>query len=296
MIKIRFNKDRMDDLPYHIKLNGKCLTIEAEREGDPTIYADRIPVLREYNVYSLVYAQGRAVLRFHDIAYQTNAIFYDLNAIGQPLRRHFDNCLEMFNRNGVLANVTTGILAQDWRPSENRDITIDILQGSKEKAVIDVDGEYEIEEFHQNEVQKTGFPRDQIWDSYALTINGTGYMVNSREGKVKNDFGFDGDIPGTIEYEGEEPITMTIQKYSGRYKPKGMLTRDIDIDEVLVETTAGLTDTRRVYLQNGVGTFRFFPLGYEGKMHIKLGRRWYVVCNDFTFNIRKKKTGGKGNA
>lgn len=296
MIKIRFNKERLDDLTYHVKLSGRCLTIEAEREGDPHIYADRIPVLREYNVYSLVYAQGRSVMRFHNIPYQTNAIFYDLNAIGQPLRRHFDNALEMFNRNGVLANVTTGVFAQDWRPSGNRDIVIDILQGSKEKTTIEVDGEYETEEFCMSAVQKEGFPRDKIWDGYTLTIGDTGYMVNSHEAKIKNDFGFDGDIPGTIEYEGDSPITMKIEKFHGRYNPTAMMTRDIDNDEVLVETTAGLTDTHRVYLENGVGTFRFFPLGYEGKMHIKLGRRWYVVCNDYTFNIRKKKPEGETKA
>ena len=68
MIKIRFNKERVDDLVYHVKLSGRCLVIEAERENDPHIYADRIPVLREYNVYSLVYAQGRSVMRFHDLS------------------------------------------------------------------------------------------------------------------------------------------------------------------------------------------------------------------------------------
>lgn len=288
MIKIRFNKSRNEELQYHIKLNGKTITIEVKRPDDGSIYADRIPTLKAYNTYALAYAPGRAVYRFRDIEYGTNAIFYDLNVIAQPMRYNFNNALDMFNRNGVIACVDTGILAQDWRPEENRDIVISILQGSPETTTFDIDAPYEIEEYDVSKAAREGFPRDHIWDGYAVKVNGINYVADGRERNIYNNIGLESCKNVVLEYEDDKPLEFEIQKFHEIYTASKFLNRDIDNDEVLIDSTAGITNAKRIYLEKGKGSFKLFPLGYEGKMHLKLGRRWYVVQNDYVFTLKKK--------
>lgn len=79
-------------------------------------------------------------------------------------------------------------------------------------------------------------------------------------------------------------IDFTITKYKGGYAEK--LSRDIDCEEVFIETSAGLADTRRVRLVNGVGKFRLITFGYEGFIKIKLGRKWFSGWNDYALNIK----------
>lgn len=291
MIKIRFNKQRSNNFKYDIKIVARTISIEVIKPNSDEIFKDVITNARQYNNYALVYAGGRNPYRYRDIQHRTSAIFYDVNKIGESIKDNLNTVLDYYNRNGILATVDTGIYKQDWRPSENRDIVITVLQGSPESTTIEADGEYVIEEFNISDATRDGFPRDQIWDSYALEYNGDKYIVDSHERNMQHRFTDETFLkaPGVIEYEGDGPITFTIRKCNTRYTPDHWLTRDIDDDEVFVESTAGLTNTKRVYLKNGVGTFKLYPLEYEGKAHIKLGRKWYSTHNDYVMTFVKKK-------
>ena len=119
-------------------------------------------------------------------------------------------------------------------------------------------------------------PRMKLWDSYSLSAGGRELMAN-RKGYL-----IDGDPEEPFTPEGDKDyIDFTIQKYKGDFSTKEKLTRDIDDEEVFVESSAGLVNNRRVRLVKGTGSFRLYPFGYEGPVKIKLGRKWYEVWNDY---------------
>lgn len=294
MIKIRFNKEQNFSIKfkYKIKIIARTISIQVALPDKDMVLGDIIESAKPYNSYSLAFSPGRPIYHYRDIPHEANAMFYDLNVIGEGLKRNFNECLNYYNRNGVFAQVDTGMFQQDWRPSENRDIVITVLQGTPKDTIIEADGDYEIEFFDINNATREGFPRDQIWDGYALEVNGRKYIANSHELNIPAripDETFE-RTPGVVEYKEGEPVEFTIRKFNHRYTPDKWLTRDIDDDEVFVEITSGLANTKRVYLKNGVGKFTWFPLSYEGKMHVKLGRKWYTVHNDYVLEAKKEES------
>ena len=59
------------------------------------------------------------------------------------------------------------------------------------------------------------------------------------------------------------------------------LTRDIDDDDVTIDSSCGVINNRRVQLENGRGNFRLYPMGHTGIFKLKLGRKWYEVWNEY---------------
>lgn len=122
-------------------------------------------------------------------------------------------------------------------------------------------------------------PRWMIWDNYALNLD---YNENV-ESPIYHKFDHNGIVLENPNMEinvlDKEYITMSIQKYDTSFTTP--LVRDIDNEVCLVEVTGGIINTQRVYLKNGFGTFRYYPLGYRGPIKLKVGWRWYPVLNEY---------------
>lgn len=158
-----------------------------------------------------------------------------------------------------------------------------MFNGQKENLTIDTDQEYELLPFHTSDLILGDHPRMKLWDSYSLSAGGRELMAN-RKGYL-----IDGDPEEPFVPEGgKDYIDFTIQKYKGDFSTKEKLIRDMDDEEVFVESSAGLVNNRRVRLVNGTGSFRLYPFGYEGPVKIKLGRKWYEVWNDYLVFVGKQ--------
>ena len=108
-----------------------------------------------------------------------------------------------------------------------------------------------------------------------------GQLFFSRRG-----YTVDGDFTEPLVLPaGQDYFDFTVTKYKSNFTGKEKLARDIDDEEVLVESSAGLVNNRRVRLQNGTGSFRLYPFGHEGLVKIKLGRKWYEVWNEYLLTI-----------
>lgn len=124
----------------------------------------------------------------------------------------------------------------------------------------------ELVSYSSDELFTNGSKRHFLWDTYALEIDGVEYRF-SEKGVNQT------DADPTISMGDREYVEMTVRKYSNGFEEA--LTRLCDDDTVLIEATAGIANTQRVQLTEGVGTFRWYNLGYTGDFKIKLGWRWY---------------------
>lgn len=120
-------------------------------------------------------------------------------------------------------------------------------------------------------------PRKLLWDRYAI-------RVQEQTAGCDNQGNILMGLP--IEVVAGEYLEVEIQKYSPDYKSP--LTQAIDNEVVFVETSAGVINTSRVNLLNGKGTFRLYPLGYTGKLKLKLGWRYFSGWSEYEITIKER--------
>lgn len=264
MLKIYYNEKSNADIDLKITINGLFLRVDASSEKEEKEGVGVIEAMRAYNSYSLINSSG--VVKVYRTVRNSAYKMIDLNRLGVSTKMDFSDLQQLYGDYGVL-QVDTGMVN-----ALSRDIIIRVFVGKKEKITIDADMDYEILPFNSDDLPVQSHPRMTLWDSYALIVDGKELQAN-RKGIIAAGI-FDEPIYSETNY-----ITFEIQKYKGPFEKP--LTRDIDDDEVLVESTCGVLNTRRVYLKNGRGSFRLYPLGYTGPFKIKLGRKWYEVWNEY---------------
>lgn len=123
-----------------------------------------------------------------------------------------------------------------------------------------------------DDVFKNGSKRHSFWDTYSITIDGVECKSGERAAESLS-----------VTMAGREYVDVEMQKYSNNFAEK--LNRKEDNEEVFVECTAGIANCQRVQLVRGRGSFRWYNLGYTGKMKIKLGWRWYSGVADVGLEV-----------
>ena len=273
MLKIYFNEK--SDADNSIKLTVKSLCVIAEVTGvNPGAYGkDVIETLRPYSSYILVDAPGK-VKNYRRIS-RSDFKFLDMNRLGVAVRMDFADMLQLYAARDIL-QLDTGIIG-----GEERDIIIRIFEGHPDTTEIEADEDYEILTFNSDDLVLGDHPRQHLWDSYALEVNGRRFMANRKGMPLSGDFMQPISLPEDQDY-----LEMKIVKYKGDFEGDP-LTRDIDDEDVLVEATCGMLNNRRVILENGEGTFRLYPMGYSGPFKLKLGRKWYEVWNEYNLLLEE---------
>ena len=275
MVTIEFAENRQLLYKADIKIKGN--TVETLIKDD-SIKADGyagdldvIEKLAPYNSYALVIKNNGTVKTFKKNI-QSNIRWLDLNRMGYANHFDFSDIISLNNGSGkgTLMQLDTGIIRDDYK-----EIFIRVFKGNKENFTITSDEKIKYGTFDAND-QLLPTPRHFLWDCYSLKVNDEEFMAD-RNGKV-----FSGRNPMTIKAgEDLEYISFKVGKYNSDFTKK--LTRDIDDDEITVESTAGMLNAQRVYLQNGEAEFRLYPLGYRGKFKIKLGHRWFSPWCEYNF-------------
>lgn len=273
MIKIYFNEK--SDAENKIKLTIKGLCVSAEVTGiNPGAYGkDVIETLRPYSSYILVDAPGK-VKNYRRMSH-SDFKFLDMNRLGVAVKMDFANMLQLYASRDIL-QLDTGVIG-----GEDRDIIIRVFEGHSENTEIEADEDYEVLTFNSDDLVLGDHPRQHLWDSYALEVDGRLFMANRKGLPVSGDF-----MQPIIISKDKDYLDMRIVKYKGDFEGD-TLTRDIDDEDVLVESTCGLVNNRRVPLENGVGTFRLYPMGHRGPFKLKLGRKWYEVWNEYNLVLEE---------
>ena len=275
MLKIYYNEESNADYIIHLTIRGDYCKAECSSNSESRKGTDVIETLHPYNSYVLTEGNGTVKLFRRPMA--SDYRFLDLNRLGVSIKLDVAVLTQLYGNTTIL-DIDTGMMAEG-----QRDIVVRMFNGQKENLTIDTDQEYELLPFSTSDRILGDHPRMTLWDSYSLSANGRELMAN-RKGYL-----IDGDPEEPFVPEGgKDYIDFTIQKYKGDFSTREKLTRDMDDEEVFVESSAGLVNNRRVRLVNGTGSFRLYPFGYEGPVKIKLGRKWYEVWNDYLVFVGKQ--------
>lgn len=286
MLHILFNEKSDSNNYIDLSINKLCIiafvranNVKLINDPDrPVTGKDIIEEIRPYNSYIMVDNFGGKVKNYRKMN-QSMYRFLDMNRLGVAIRMDFFDMYNMFATHDIL-QIDTGMITKDCK---ERDIIIRIFEGTKENFHISSDLDYDIGTFNSNDLVNGPHPRRSLWDYYGLRI-------------LPKDIVYKSDDKGRIADGNPRPIILVsnlsddtkylefeIIKYKGRFEKE--LTRDIDNEEVFIESTSGLVNTRRVKLVNGKGKFRLYPLGYSGEFKIKLGRKWYEVWNEYSLKL-----------
>ena len=272
MLKILYNEESNADHVVHLTIRGNYCKAECTSAIDGLKGIDAIESMRPYSSYTLTESNG--TIKSFRRPMQSDYRWLDLNRLGVSVKLDFGILTQLYGNHTILS-VDTGVIADG-----ERDIIVRLFNGKKENLTVEADQEFELVPFSSEALILGDHPRMKLWDSYALQANGRELMANRKGFLVAGDSG-DPFVPE----EGHDYIDFTIQKYKGDFSTGEKLTREIDDEEVLVESSAGIVNNRRVKLDHGVGHFRLYPLGYAGSLKIKLGRKWYEVWNDYFIYI-----------
>ena len=269
MLKILFNEKSKANNKINIILQSLSIKAEVNDEERGKVGFDIIETLMPYNSYALCATSGK--IKIYRKIHKSDYKFLNLNRLGTSIKMDFAQIIQLFSDYDIM-QVDTGMIN-----GSERDIIIRIFEGKPENTTINADEEYEIGYFNSDGLITQDHPREHLWDSYSLSCNGTEWKSN-KKGFFKND-------PDTVllSTDDKDYITLTIQKYKGQFEEP--LNRDIDNEVVLVESSAGLVNNRRVLLKNGKGSFRLYPFGHKGQIKIKLGRKWYEVWNEYNLIV-----------
>nr|DAF86041.1 MAG TPA: hypothetical protein [Siphoviridae sp. ctr0c13] len=275
MLKIYFNEK--SDAENKIKITVKELCVIAEVTGiNPAAYGkDVIETLRPYSSYILVDSPGK--VKNYRKMNRSDFKFLDMNRLGVAVKMDFARLLQLYASKDIL-QLDTGIIG-----GEERDIIIRVFEGRPEDTEIEADEKYEVLSFNSDDLVVGDHPRQHLWDSYAVEVNGKLLMANKKGIPVSGDFMQPVTVPEDKDY-----LDFHIVKYKGDFEGE-KLTRDIDDEDVLVESTCGVVNNRRVALENGEGAFRLYPLGHNGPFKLKLGRKWYEVWNEYNLVLEGDK-------
>lgn len=280
MLSVLYNSDSVatrDDGAVKITIKGMYLKAEVMDKNGTVEGFDVIKALRSYSSYTLVHRSG-FVKVFRKI-FKSDYKFLDLNRLGVAIRMDFQNICQLYGDYDVL-QVDTGLITPT-----SRDIIIRVFEIHKDNILVDADREYTFSDFSTAALEFGDHPRFNLWDSYALVVNGRELKAN-RKGTV-----YDGDFVTPIVCpEGQEYMELEIRKYKGNFDTTaGPLTRAEDCEGVMIHASAGLLNATRVRLDHGVARVRFYPLGYTGEIKIKLGRKWYEVWNEYNLIVGETK-------
>ena len=267
MLKILFNEISNSTTKATIQLAGTFLSIDASCSYGDLKGFDTIESLQSYNSYIFARCPNSKVKNFRTISH-SDYKFLNMNRLGTSIKMDYTDMIQLYSEADIL-QIDTGIIT----PAE-RDIIIRVFEGKKENFIIDADMPYEIGTFDSSKLPTQNHPRVELWDSYAIKIGEKEYQAN-KAGFIKA-----GDFATPISVKDKEYIDIEIQKYKGNFVSP--LDRDIDNEDVLLESTVGLLNARRIKLVKGKASVRLYPFGYRGAFKLKLGRKWYEVWNEYS--------------
>lgn len=242
-----------------------------EDEGYIEIGKHGVP-LESHSTYSVLYREdGYLVRDKSNKQYRSCIKILPTNQITMGSRMKYE---EVENRYGgmVLMQIDTNTVI-----GSVFEMQMQLFRLTKENTVFYLRPNMAIEyiDLDIDDVFANGSKRHYLWDTYSITIDGIEYKRKERD-----------DSPaGVVDMTGREYVEISVQKYSNGFKEP--LEREADAEEVFLECTAGIANCQRVPLTNGKGKFRWYSLGYEGRMKMKLGWRWYSGVAEIRLDVRQ---------
>ena len=234
--------------------------------------------LESYNTYYIVqigeankkthnYNFNERVIDFSFIKEDNSSTLYVLSRKILKMYKHF-NIIEygkLYEMSRPFIEIHTGIINHE----ENiYDICI-VIKSNNSFNVNSPKNDLDI----QQELEEIINPRNDIWDSYSLTINENEYK-NITYVNLYDEISID---------DSKEYIDIVINKYD--YSFTARKDHSYDNETILISTNAGMLNTNTTTLENGSSVVRFYPMGYKGIFEIVLSYHKFDILNAYKFKI-----------
>lgn len=275
MLKIYYNEDCNSDYKAHVVISHNSIkatisVLKADQEQEQI--GEHDIAIGSYNSYGLFMQD---IEQFHNSVANRVVLskvkFVHLNRFAYAIRTKYTEVENIIGGSGVM-QLDTGLVNTDCC-----DMLLRLFRIKRENFTIESDMEYEFATFSPEEFEVNHHHRWRLWDRYAVMVDGSEYM-SDQMGMVKNN-----TTDNRISVSGREFIEITIQKYSADFSEKH--ARFFDTEDIVLETSGGILNTQRVWLQNGASVVRLYPLGYRGKLKLKIGWRWYPVLCEYNLEL-----------
>ena len=264
------NKKYENDFIIDVQIIKDMLEIKLSNKKDIELKEyNPIPVnvkLESYTTYALV--SGDTYIQDNKNLKLNNCMIVSLSRLGTAIKEDFGILLKHFNY-AMIMQIDTGIISDT-----EKDIVFTPICINNDDIHINSDIKYK---FDDDTNKPARYPRMWLWDNYSLTIDNKEYKSDRWGNIIDNNK--DNKIQSNSDY-----IEFTIKKYKGYFTNKS-LKRDIDNEEIFIETSAGLCNPRRINLVNGEAKFKVYPFNYKGRLKVKIGSKWYSPWNDYEFEL-----------
>lgn len=255
-----------DDLRFtaHVSLPEGRQYVEIGKHGTP---------LSGHSTYSLLFREAGFLIRDKDnVQYRSQIKIVPTNQLTLGRRVKYEEVENELDAM-VLAQLDTNTISENICELQ---LQLFRLNPKTSNIYLPEDMTTEVVDLDIDDVFKHGSKRHSFWDTYSITIDGHEYKCGERSADVF-----------LLALAGREFVDVEVQKYANGFIEK--LQRAEDNEEVFIECTAGVANCQRVQLVNGRGKFRWYSLGYTGKMKMKLGWRWYSGVADIGLEVSNEE-------
>lgn len=260
MMKVYYNESNSNLKATLRKKDGNVIEVVVYQPSESGEYVEsghHAVRLHHHTTYSVLWSDGEYFVRGLDnVQYKSRVKIIPTNNVTLGSRMKFE---EAENRYGGLCLIQ---IDTNTIHGEVCEFIVQLFRVRKDNVAFE-GMEPEFESLNIKDVFKKGSMRHAHQDTYSLTVDGVECKADEHE---KSNL-------ATIKTDGREFIEMTVRKYTNAFETA--LMRDDDCEDVFIECTGGITNCQRVKLKNGVGSFRWYPLGFKGQFKIKLGWKFY---------------------
>lgn len=267
---IRYNENATENAKGGISLYGNSLTVNLEYDQlwDYTNINGMVTIqgITPYTSYAVILNVNGISKNFRQ-TYQSDFKLIELNRLGAAVKMDFGEIALLYSKE-IVMQIDVGVWADD-----EKDIVVTVNHGKFDFLAAP---DFDKDTFSNTNMAKELNVRTWLWDGYSITIDGNEQYRERHAILLKGE-----NEP--IFLRGREYIIVELQKYHGQ--AANTLNRNCDNEEVFIDCSCGVVDTKRVKLTNGKGRFKIFPFGYTGEVKLKLGRKFYDTWNDYTLTF-----------
>ena len=268
MKQIRYNNQSSDDVRCGITFYKNSATINIVDNTDMFYGMCVINDIKPYNSYLVIRTTGMHKTRDNGSIYASDFHVVDMNKLSIAFDVGFARIITMYEWFDYLS-IDTG----HW-DDEQHDMIITSFRG-KYGNITTNDNGFEIQSFSSKEHNASRTPRYDLWDSYDIQVDNNKPILTDP---------FEHRLPASEIAINNDYVNIIIHKR--KTTDGSQLTNDNDNEQITIVASAGLINTRAIFLKNGVATVRWYPFGHKGRVVFYIGRPSFPKWNKYVFEVK----------
>lgn len=268
MKQVRYNNQSSSDVRCGITFYNNSATFNIADNTDMFYGMCVINDIKPYHSYLVIRTTGMRKTRDNGSIYASDFHVVDMNKLSVAFDVGFARIITMHGWFDYLS-IDTG----HWDDTQH-DMIITSFRGKYGSVTIN-DNEFEQVSFSSKEHNASRTPRYDLWDGYDFQFNSDKPLFTDS---------FDHRLQAHAVTVDDEYVNITIHK---RKATDGTpLTNDNDNEQIVVLASAGLVNTRALFLKNGTAKIRWYPFGHKGRVIFYIGRPSFPKWSKYVLEVK----------